>query len=153
MKIVFVIDSWNDGNGGVVATKRIVHGLIDRGHQVGIVSTGTHTGNYEFHEVPGFAPPFVRESLEKMNFLFARGKKSVLRKAFEGADLVQVQFPFFIARNAVRVAKQMGCTVTGACHVQPQNVISAMGKENPGMEKMLSAFFDFCLYNLSLIHI
>jgi len=146
MKIVFVIDSWNGGNGGVVATKRIVDELIARGHQIRVVSTGQHEGPYEFFEVPGYYLPFVRESLEKMNFLFARGKTSVLKKAFQGADLVQVQFPFFGARNAVKVAKKMGVPVTGACHVQPQNIIAAMGKEDPLMEKMFHALFNFCLF-------
>ncbi len=146
MKIVFVIDSWNGGNGGVVATKRIVDELIARGHEVRVVSTGQHTGPYEFYEVPGYYLPFVRESLEKMNFLFARGKTGTLMRAFEGADLVQVQFPFFVARKAVRVAKKMGIPVTGACHVQPQNIISAMGKEDPMMERMFHALFNFCLF-------
>lgn len=146
MKIVFVIDSWNGGNGSVVTTKRIVEELIERGHEIRVVSTGQHKGNYEFFEVPGFYLPFVRESLEKMNFLFARGKTSVLRKAFEGADLVQVQLPFFVARKAVRVARKMGIPVTGACHVQPQNIISAMGKEDPKMEKMFYSLFNFCLF-------
>ncbi|MDX2510291.1 MAG: glycosyltransferase [Desulfobacterales bacterium] len=146
MKVVFVIDSWNGGNGSVVATKRIVEELMNRGHKITVVSTGQHKGDYEFYEVPGFFLPGVRQSLEKMDFLFARGKKSVLRKAFKGADLVQVQLPFFIARNAVKVAKKMGIPVTGACHVQPQNIISAMGKENPLMEKILYALFNFLLY-------
>ncbi|TFH40446.1 MAG: hypothetical protein E4G96_07505, partial [Chrysiogenales bacterium] len=146
MKIVFVIDSWNGGNGSVVATKRIVQELIDRGHQVRVVSTGSHEGDYEFYEVPGFYLPFVRESLEKMNFLFAKGTTSVLRRAFEGADLVQIQLPFFVARKAVRIAKKMGVAVTGACHVQPQNIISAMGKEDPKMETMFHALFNFCLF-------
>lgn len=146
MKIVFVIDSWNGGNGSVVATKRIVQELIDRGHEIRVVSTGQHKGDYEFYEVPGFYLPFIRESLEKMNFLFAKGKKTVLEKAFEGADLVQVQLPFFVARKAVKVAKKMGIPVTGACHVQPQNIISAMGKEDPKMEKMFYALFNYCLF-------
>lgn len=146
MKIVFVIDSWNDGNGGVVATKRVAEELIKRGHEIRVVSTGQHEGNYEFFEVPGFYPPGVRESLEKMNFLFGKGKKAVYREAFKGADLVQVQFPFFMARNAVKVAKKMGIPVTGAAHVQPQNIIAAMGKEDPFMEKMFHMLFNFNLY-------
>ncbi|TFH37906.1 MAG: glycosyltransferase, partial [Chrysiogenales bacterium] len=133
-------------NGSVVATKRIVQELIDRGHQVRVVSTGSHEGDYELYEVPGFYLPFVREFLEKMNVLFAKGKTSVLRKAFEGADLVQIQLPFFVARKAVRIAKKIGIAVTGACHVQPQNIISAMGKEDPKMETMFHALFNFCLF-------
>jgi 1,2-diacylglycerol 3-alpha-glucosyltransferase len=146
MKIVIVIDSYNGGNGGVVATKRLVDELVARGHKITIVSTGKHEGNFEFYEVPGFYLPGVRESLEKMDFLFAKGVKKILRKAYEGADLVHVQFPFFVARNAVNVAKKMGIPVSGSSHVQPQNIIAAMGKEDATMEKMLHWLFNFCLF-------
>lgn len=147
MKLVFVIDSWNGGNGGVVALQRLAGELVRKGHEITIVTTGRHEdAAYRFYEVPGYYLPGARESLEKMDFLFAKGVKSVLRKAYAGADLVLVQFPFFVARNAVNVAKKMGIPVAGAAHVQPQNIIAAMGKEDPIMEKLLHALFNFCLY-------
>lgn len=147
MKIVFVIDSWNDGNGGVIAAKRLVKELVARGHTIRVVSTGNHKGEgYEFYQVPGFTLPLMKEGLEKMNFLFAKGKTAVLRKAFEGADLVQIQFPFFIAHKAVKVAKEMGIPVTGASHVQPQNVLGAMGTENKVLEHILTFLFNHSLY-------
>jgi glycosyltransferase involved in cell wall biosynthesis len=40
----------------------------------------------------------------------------------------------------------MGIPVAGACHVQPQNIIAAMGKDDPTMEKMFHALFNFCLF-------
>ena len=151
MKIVIVIDSWQDGNGAIVATKRMVEELEARGHKITVVTTGKYDG--DFYEVPGFYLPGVRESMENMGFLFGKGKKNVLRKAYEGADLVQIQFPFFMARNAVKVAKKMGIPVIGASHIQPQNVVSAMGKENPVMENMLYWLFNHCLFKqVDLIH-
>ncbi len=38
MKIVFAIDSYNDANGGTIATKRLVDELKKRGHEVSIIS-------------------------------------------------------------------------------------------------------------------
>ena len=78
MKIAFVIDSWNGGNGAVVATKRVVKELVARGHEITLVSTGQHEGDFTFYEVPGFYLPGVRESLEKMEFLFGKGKGALL---------------------------------------------------------------------------
>lgn len=144
MRIVIVIDSWAEGNGAIVATKRMVEDLMSRGHSITVVTTGQHEG--DFHEVKGFYLPGVRESMENMGFLFGKGDKKVLRKAYEGADLVQIQFPFFMARNAVKVAKKMGIPVLGACHIQPQNVISAMGKESALMEKMFYTLFNYDLF-------
>lgn len=153
MKIVFVIDSWNEGNGGVTAAKRVVDDLIKRGHEITIVATGQHEGNYGFYEVPGFYLPGTKESLENMNFLFGRGKKRVLRKAYEGADLVHIQFPFLLARNAVIVAKKMHIPVIGACHIQPQNIIAATGKDSKFKEIMLYAFFNWSLFKqVDIIH-
>ncbi len=153
MKIVFVIDSWHDGNGAIVSTKRTVKELIKRGHEIVVVSTGTHSCEHEFIEIPGFYLAPVRESMENMGFLFGNGKKSILKKAFQGADLVQIQFPFFLARKAVKLANRMNIPVMGACHIQPQNIISAMGKEDPFMEKMFYKLFNFCLFKqVDIIH-
>lgn len=145
MKIVIVIDTYGQANGGTITTVRLVEELKARGHQISIVTTGKHEED-GFYEVPGFAPPGVKESVENMEFLFGRGKKEVYREAFEGADLVQVQFPFIMARKAVKVAKKMGIPVIGACHVQPQNIIAAMGKESALLERILFFLFNFCLF-------
>lgn len=146
MKIVFVIDSWHDGNGAIVSTKRTVKELLKRGYEITVVSTGKHECEHEFVEIPGFYLAPVKESMENMGFLFGKGKKSILQKAFQGADLVQIQFPFFLARKAVKIAKKMNIPVIGACHIQPQNIISAMGKEDAFMEKMFYKLFNFCLF-------
>ncbi len=145
MKIVIVIDSWTEGNGAVVSTKRMVEALTKRGHKISIVTAGEYEG--DFYSVPGFYFPFFREPMENMGFLFGKGKKNILMKAFEGADLVQIQFPFFLARNAVKIAKRMGIPVIGACHIQPQNIIASLGVKNrPIMEKILYSFFNYSLF-------
>jgi len=145
MKVVFVIESWAEGNGAVVATKRLSEELISRGHEVAVVTTGSYDDE-NIHEVSGFYLPFVRQSLENMGMKFSMGEKEVLREAFKGADIIQIQFPFFIARNTIKVAKEMGIPVIGGSHVQPQNIISAMGKESLLMEKILHWFFNQSLY-------
>lgn len=145
MKIVFVIDTYSHATGGTITTVRLVDEMKARGHRVCIVTTGEYEED-GFYEVPSFAPPGLREAMENNNFLFGRGKKKVYREAFEGADLVQVQFPFFMSRKAVKVAKKMGVPIIGACHVQPQNIIAALGKESALLEKILFALFNFCLF-------
>ena len=152
MNIVIVIDTYGPANGGTITTVRLVEELKARGHQVSIVTTGKHEEE-GFFEVRGFAPPGVKKSVENMEFLFGRGDRDVYRRAFEGADLVQIQFPFVMARKAVKVAKKMGVPVIGACHVQPQNIIAAMGKESAILEKILFTLFNFCLFKqVNAIH-
>lgn len=148
MKIVIVIDSWKEGNGNIVTTRRMVKEMERRGHQISIVTTGVTGSNYEgdFYEVPGFYLPGVKESMENMGFLFAKPVKKTLREAFTGADLIQIQFPFFIAKGAIKMAKKMGIPVVAGCHIQPQNVVGAMGKENALMESIMMGVFNHYLF-------
>ena len=151
MHIVIVIDSYNDGNGGVIATKRLVNALRERGHKVSIIAAAGE--DPEMHKVKGTYLPFVREALEQMGFLFGIPDKETLRKVYEDADLIQIQFPFYMAVNACKVAKEMGKPVIGAFHVQPQNIIAAMGKESKMMDRMFWAFFkSFLFKRVPIIH-
>jgi len=76
-----------------------------------------------------------------------KGIKKILRKAFKGADISQIQFPFFVARNPVRVANKMNIPVMGACHIQTQNMTGAMGKDNKILDWMIESLFNFELFN------
>lgn len=150
MKIVLVIDSWNRGNGCIVVTHTLARELQMRGHEVSLVTTaGEEASNFKgtVDTVPGFYMPGVKEAMKNMNFLFGVGKKKVFRKAFKGADLVEILFPYFMARNAVRVAKEMNIPVMGACHIQSQNMTGAMGKDNKSMDKFFNSWFNFELFN------
>ena len=147
MKIVFVIDSYNDANGGTIATKRLVDELRNRGHKVAIV-TAIHEdpADPDFYQVPGFVLPGTEASLENMKFLFGRNDKKVYQKAMKDADIVQVQFPFLMAKGAVKAAKRMGKPVVGAFHVQPQNIMAAMGKTSKRIEWTIWFFFKYFLF-------
>jgi len=145
MKIVLVIDAYNAGNGGSVATKRLAEGLRKRGHMVSIVSTGAD--GKDFYAVKGSCPSLMKESLEKMQFLFGIPEKPVLRKAFADADIIQIQLPFYLAYGAARMASAMNKPVIAGFHVQPHNVIAAMGKESKFLDRILFEVFKFFLFN------
>ncbi|MDC7235798.1 MAG: glycosyltransferase [Spirochaetales bacterium] len=149
MRIVFVIDSWNPGNGCIVATQRLVKELQDRGHDIALVTTAGKSAsefNGEVFEVPGFYLPGVKETMVSMDFKFGKGVKSILKKAFTGADLVQIQFPYFMAGPAVKVAKRMGVPVMGACHIQSQNMTGAMNNDNSLGDWFFNTWFNFELF-------
>jgi 1,2-diacylglycerol 3-alpha-glucosyltransferase len=146
MKIAIVVDAFNRANGGCIATMRLVEGLKKRGHEFTIVATKS-VETERFYQVKGFYLPSTREAQEKMDFMFGRPQKHVLRKAFADVDLVQIQFPFFLGYGAAKMAKKMNKKVMGAFHVQPENIISAMGKENKFLEWLLHKVFNFALFN------
>lgn len=146
MKIAIVIDTFNEANGGTVATMRLVEGLKKRGHQFTIVATKS-LEEERFYQVKGFFLPGTKESQTKMDFMFGIPEKRVLRQAFADVDIVQIQFPFYLGYGAAKMAKQMGKNVMGAFHVQPQNILAAMGKESRLIEWMMHKFFNFLLFN------
>jgi len=82
-----------------------------------------------------------------MKFLFGKNDKKVYEKAMKDADIVQVQFPFLMAKGAVKTAKRLGKPVVGAFHVQPQNIMAAMGKTNKLLERFIWKTFKYFLFN------
>lgn len=146
MKIAMVIDAFNNGNGGCVATMRLAEGLKKRGHVITVVAVKSLQQEL-FFKVKGLSLPGMEESLQNMDFQFGIPEKDVLRKAFADVDLVHIQFPFYLGYGAAKVAKAMKKTFIGAFHVQPQNILGAMGKESKLMEFILFKVFNFLLFN------
>ncbi len=148
MKIVFAIDSYNDANGGTIATKRLVDELKKRGHEVSIISAiHENPSDPDFYKIPGFVLPGTEASLENMKFLFGKNDKKIYEKAMKDADIVQVQFPFLMAKGAVKAANRLGKPVVGAFHVQPQNIMAAMGKTSKLLERFIWSTFKYFLFN------
>jgi len=148
MNIVIAIDSYNDANGGTIATKRLVKELRKRGNKVTIISAiHEDPSDPDYYKIPGFVLPGAEESQENMTFLFGRNDYKVYKKAMKDADIVQVQFPFLMARGAVKTAKRLGKPVVGAFHVQPQNIMAAVGKTNKLLERFLWFIFKYFLFN------
>ncbi len=148
MHIVIAIDSYNDANGGTIATKRLVNELRIRGHKISIISAiHDDASDPDYYQIPGFVLPGAEESLENMKFLFGKNDKKVYEKAMKDADIVQVQFPFLMARGAVKSAKRLGKPVIAAFHVQPQNIMAALGKTSKHFENFLWLTFKYFLFN------
>lgn len=148
MKIVIAIDTYNDANGGTIATKRLVEELRKRGHEVRIISAiHEDPSDPYFYKIPGFVLPGAEESQKNMTFLLGKNDKKTFKKAMQGADFVQVQFPFLMAKGVVKAAKKLNIPVAGAFHVQPQNLMAAMGKTSKLFERFLWFNFKYFLFN------
>ena len=103
MHIVIAIDSYNDANGGTIATKRLVNELRIRGHKISIISAiHDDASDPDYYQIPGFVLPGAEESLENMKFLIGKNDKKVYEKAMKDADIVQVQFPFLMAGGQLK---------------------------------------------------
>jgi len=148
MIIVIAVDTYNNANGGTIATKRLVEELRKRGHEVRIIAAvHEDPSDPHFYEIPGFLLPGAENALETMVFKLGKNDKKTFERAIKGADIIQVQFPFLMAKGVVKTARRLGVPVIGAFHVQPQNIMVAMGKSGKLIEKMIWFSFKYFLFN------
>ncbi len=148
MIIVIAVDTYNEANGGTIATMRIAEALKARGHEVRIISAiHKDPEDPDFYKIPGFVLPGAEGALENMVFLLGKNDKKTFRKAIEGADVVMVQFPLLMAKGVVKMAKRMKVPVVGSFHVQPQNIMVALGKSGKVLERVIWFSFKHFLFN------
>ncbi|PKL40001.1 MAG: glycosyltransferase [Spirochaetae bacterium HGW-Spirochaetae-1] len=147
LKIVMVADVYDGSrNGAMVSTERFVN-LLRKKHEVTVLSTGK--------ELPGkvvlpsfYVPiPGIRSIMEKTGFPFAWPKRELLEKAFTGADVIHIQFPFYLGIRALSIARKMGIPVVASFHVQPENMIYSLGIRSEYFLKILYRFFLKRMYN------
>ena len=147
MIIVIAVDSYNEANGGTIATMRIAEALKAKGHEVRIVAA-VHKDPSDpyFYKIPGFVLPGAEGAQESMVFLFGKNDKETFEKAIRGADVVLVQFPFLMAKGVVKTAKRLKVPVVGSFHVQPQNIMVALGKKSKILERIIWISFKHFLF-------
>jgi glycosyltransferase involved in cell wall biosynthesis/1-acyl-sn-glycerol-3-phosphate acyltransferase len=121
MVIVFVEDNYkNLTDGTSISAHRFRNELIKRGHTIRVLAidvSGEDMYGLKKHYVP-----LVSEVASKNRMYFAKYDEKVVRRAFEGADIVHIFFPWQIARKCCALAREMGIPVSGAFHCQPENV-------------------------------
>lgn len=148
MNIVVAIDTYNDANGCTIATKRLVKELRERGHKVNIIAAlHEDPADPDFFKVRGFVMPGAEEAQKNMEFLMGRNDSKVFEKALKGADVMLVQFPFPMARSVIKTANRLGKPVIGSFHMQPQNMMAAIGKSGKFLERFIWFVFKFLLFN------
>jgi glycosyltransferase involved in cell wall biosynthesis/1-acyl-sn-glycerol-3-phosphate acyltransferase len=121
MVIVFVEDNYkNLTDGTSISAYRFRNELIKRGHTVRVLAIDV--SGEDMYSLKEHYVPLVSEVASKNNMHFAKFDEKIVRRAFEGADIVHIYFPWQIARKCCRLARKMGIPVSGAFHCQPENV-------------------------------
>ncbi|MBS5522907.1 MAG: glycosyltransferase [Clostridiales bacterium] len=122
MKILLVIDQFdNDNNGTTMTARRLADTLTKHGHEVFVVSTGKPGKNkYVVKEI--FMTPVVRHIVHSQGMVIARANKKVLREAMQEVDIVHFIMPFHLSSVGLRIARELSVPCTAAFHVQPENI-------------------------------
>ncbi len=145
MKIVFVADNVDgEKSGGVVSTRRFID-YFKKTDDLTVVSSGKPEDNKVIFSA--FYVPFAKKQMQEMDFLFVWPNKKVLRDTIKNADLVHIQFPFFLGYQALKIAREMNKPVVFGFHVQPENLMWNIGLDYEWLNAFLYRFFIRTFYN------
>ncbi len=145
LKIVFVADNVDsEKSGGVVTTKRFIE-YLSKTDDLTVVSTGKEAENKVVF--PAFYLPFAKKQMQEMDFLFAKPDKKVLREVIQKADVVHIQFPFFLGYQALKIARELNKPVVFGFHVQPENLMWNIGLDFDWLNAFLYRFFIRTFYS------
>jgi glycosyltransferase involved in cell wall biosynthesis/1-acyl-sn-glycerol-3-phosphate acyltransferase len=121
MIIVFVDDNFrNLTDGTSISAYRFRDELIKRGHTVRVLAMDV--SGEDMYSLKEHTVPLVSAVAKKNNMYFAKYDETVVRRAFEGADVIHLFFPWQLESRCFRLARRMGIPVCGAFHCQPENV-------------------------------
>jgi 1,2-diacylglycerol 3-alpha-glucosyltransferase len=144
LHIAYAIDTY-DGvkTGGVISAQRFIGALRER-HQVTVIAGGPSSEGRV--GLPRFTiPPFGRV-MREMGFIFAWPSRSVLEPVLRSADLLHVQFPFYMGIRAAKLARRMGTPVVAASHILPENMFHNIGVHSEWLVDRTWRFFISALY-------
>ena len=154
MKILLVIDQFDNGNNGTtISARRFADGLIQRGHTVYIASTGEQRENkYVMKELP--MGPIVSHIVKTQGMTFAIPNKKVLEEAISNVDIVHFYMPFGLSVKGLEIAKKLKVPHTAAFHVQPENITYTLklGNNAKVNDKIYSFYRDKFYNQFSHIH-
>ena len=151
MKITIVADVFGVENNGTTATiKRLMEGLIKKGHQVTIVSPYKN----EESENPKYITVRTRDFgifngyLAKNGVELGRPEKDKIIEAIKDADVVHIELPFKMGKCAAKLCREMDIPYTTAFHCQPENFSSHLGlKDSVLFNKYMYHYFNSRFYN------
>ena len=125
MKIVLVIDQFdNSNNGTTITARRFAEQLRRRGHTVKVLAAGVPEKDKIV--VPKHRIPLFQGLIESQGMYFAEPVEEAYKEAFEGADVVHFYMPFRFCRRGEEAARQMGIPTVAAFHIQPENITSTL---------------------------
>lgn len=154
MKILIVIDQYDNGNNGTtMSARRFVEALERRGHKVSVVSTGRPKPNkYVVKKLP--LTPIVSHIVKSQGMCFAIPSKKVLTMAMQDADVVHFYMPFGLSTYGLKIAEELGVPHTTAFHVQPENITYTigLGKNEKVNDKIYEFYRDRFFNRFNHIH-
>ena len=140
MVITMVIDLYGDKNNGTTVTAmRSCEQFLALGHEVRVIAWMPDTikddivNGVKVLRCRKAIVPIFEGLIESEGFTFGKTTDKEIYEFLKGSDVVHIMFPFPLEARVRKVAKAMGIPITGAYHLQPENVTYAihLGKCRP----------------------
>jgi len=157
MKITIVADVLGEENNGTTITiKRLIDGLIKRGNEISVVSpfVNNKSENPKYYSVEKRNFGIFNGYISKNGVELGKPDKEIMTKAIEGSDIVHIELPFKMGKEAVKICKDLDIPFTTAFHCQPENFSSHLGLKNSVLlNKYLYSYYRRKFYkNANYIH-
>ena len=148
MKIVLVIDQFDDANNGTtISARRFATALKEHGNEVRVIATGKPT-DYKYAVRQMRFLPIVEHLITSQGMRLAIPNKHVFEKAAAWADVVHFMMPSPLAVMGLRHVEKIGIPHTAAFHCQPENITFTLHMGNSkrvndfGYTKFRDTFFN-----------
>ncbi|MCL2848399.1 MAG: glycosyltransferase [Firmicutes bacterium] len=123
MIITVVKDQYgNHANGTTAAARHFVTRMRDKGHEVRIVTCIADKDETNIYFVKEKKFPGFTNIIRSHGMVIAKPNKTLLRKAFEGSDIVYFFLPFLLAKIGKKIADEMGIASFISFHLMPEHI-------------------------------
>jgi 1,2-diacylglycerol 3-alpha-glucosyltransferase len=144
LHIAYAIDLFEGvKTGGVISAQRFVKALREH-HDVTVIAGGPSREGLV--GLPQFTIPPFGKVMRQMGFIFAWPSRAAIEPVLRRADVLHVQFPFWLGIRAAGLARQLGTPVVAASHLQPENMFRNIGLRSDWLTDRTWRFFISALY-------
>lgn len=155
MKIIFVLECAGlMTNGTTASCIRFANELSKKGHEIIVLGcnySNKPTDNYVILE--NYNVPFFDGLIHKEGFQFVKVNDNILYETIKGSDVVHFFLPFKLAKHAFLIAEGLNIPTTGAFHLQPDSITSAIHIKSKFINKRIYKGFNKYIYKyIGLIH-
>lgn len=157
MKILFVLECTAlMTNGTTASCIRFAEELNKRGHEVtciGCELKGKEKPTEHYAEFKNYKFPIFESLIEKEGFQFVKVDNVKLYDLIKKTDCVHFFLSFKLASNAFFIARSLNKPVTGAFHLQPDTITSAIHMNFAPLNALIYKGFKTYLYKkIQYIH-
>ena len=154
MKIVLVIDQFDDANNGTtISARRFAQALKNHGNEVRVIATGK-PADYKYAVRQMRFLPVVEHLITSQGMRLAIPNRHVFEKAAAWADVVHFMMPSPLGIMGLKHVEKLGIPHTAAFHCQPENITFTlhMGNSRRVNDFVYNRFRDTFFNRFTHIH-